>query len=137
MIHLTFENGIVLTMMGLTTTAVILFSNFYLCDNHRSKAYIQAQKVGEPGSQEYTIVLLEGLLADGVWPISFLGALMWTPLTLWFLEIPIKVHPFMILFFTTFSGSYFMWNFVIHHHVKIIVRSVTTYLRTLMHSKLE
>ena len=109
--------------------AILLISQFYICDGQYCRAFSQAKQRAPHGTKEYAAAVLGSLCADGLWPISYIGSAIITPLALWFIGVPITVLNFAILFFVSFAISHFMICFLVHHHVQFITNYITEYIR--------
>lgn len=118
----------IITFVILLVFAIAMLINFYVCDSQKCKAFDQARKQAIPGTKEYNIILLEEMYNDGIWPIPYIGAAILTPLSLWFLGLPINVRNFAILFFVSFVVIYFMFTFFGHHYVRPITKDVVKYI---------
>lgn len=114
----------IITFIVLLGLALFLMSMHYLCDSFNCKAFKEANAVAKPGTSQYTTILLREMFNDGIWPIPYIGAAILTPLSLWFIGIPISVVNFAILFFVSFVVIYFMLSFFGHHYL----RPITTYI---------
>lgn len=114
----------IITFIVLLGLSIFLLAMNYLCDSFNCKAFKEADGVAEPGTAEYTTILLREMFNDGIWPIPYIGAAILTPLSLWFMGIPISVINFAILFFVSFVVIYFMLSFFGHHYL----RPITTYI---------
>lgn len=118
----------IITFIVLLGLAIFLMSMNYLCDSHNCKAFKEADGVAEPGTAEYAETLLQETFNDGIWPIPYIGAAILTPLSLWFIGIPISVVNFAILFFVSFVTIYFMFSFFGHHYLRPITTYVSDYI---------
>lgn len=114
----------IITFIVLLGLAIFLMSMHYICDGGNCKAFKEADAVAQPGTPEYTTILLREMFNDGIWPIPYIGAAILTPLSLWFMGIRISVINFAILFFVSFVVIYFMLSFFGHHYL----RPITTYI---------
>lgn len=118
----------IITFVVLLVAAIWMLVNFYVCDNHSCKVFNDAGAVAEPGTQEYVIQLLDGLFGDGIWPVPYIGAAILTPISLWFMGIPITVRNYAILFFVSFATTYFIIGFFGHHYLRPIAEYVSDYV---------
>ena len=115
---------VIITFIVLLGLSIFLMAMNYICNGFNCKAFKEADGVAEPGTAEYTMILLREMFNDGIWPIPYIGAAILTPLSLWFIGIPISVINFAILFFVSFVVIYFMLSFFGHHYL----RPITTYI---------
>ena len=121
----------IITFIILLICALFMLNNFYICDSHSCKAFKQAGKVSSvKGTKEYVIALLGELCNDGIWPFPYIGASILTPLSLWFVGIPLTVKNFAIVFFVSFVVIYFMFTFFGHHYGKVIAKYTAEYIRS-------
>lgn len=120
----------IITFIVLLCASLFMLLNFYVCDTNNCKAFKQAENIAPRGTKQYTIALLGELCNDGIWPIPYIGAAILTPLSLWFLEIPLTVRNFAILFFVSFAVIYFMFSFFGHHYIKIVSGYTANYIKT-------
>lgn len=118
----------IITFVILLVASIWMLVNFYVCDGHSCKVFNDAGAVAEPGTQAYVIELLDGLFGDGIWPVPYIGAAILTPLSLWFMGVPITVRNYAILFFVSFATTYFIIGFFGHHYLKPIAEYVTEYV---------
>lgn len=109
--------------------SIFTLFQLYLCDDQNCKAFNQAKKKGQPGTKEYTIALLEELCGNTMWQLPYIGATLLTFLSLWFIECPITVRNFTILFLISFVVIYIVFCFFINHHIQFIVSYVNNYIR--------
>src|SRR3990167_8032625 len=101
----------------LLIVSVFLVTQFYLCDNKNCKAFRTAKSKAKPGSKEYAKILLEELCTDGLWPLPYFGAAILTPAIIWFIGCKVTPVTFGILFYVSFTVTYFIMSFFIHHYV--------------------
>ncbi len=118
----------IITFIALLILSVIIIINVYTCDNFNCKAFNEAAAVAEPGTPEYATTILWETFNDGIWPIPYIGAAILTPLSLWFLGMPITVLNFAILFFVSFVTIYFMFSFFGHHYLRPLTKYVADYI---------
>lgn len=118
----------VITFVLLLGASLLCLYNFYLCDSQTCKAFEVAEENATPGSKAYTIALLNELFDDGIWFMPFIGSAIATPLTLWFLGVPITILTFAVMFFVVFATMYFILSFIIHHYVDPIRNYVINYI---------
>lgn len=104
--------------------------NFYVCDSQNCKAFNCASQKGATGSKEYTLALLGELYNDGIWPLPYIGAAILTPLSLWFIGVPITVLTFAKVFLVSFIVIYFLFSFFGHHYIKFISLYVSNYIQS-------
>jgi hypothetical protein len=119
----------IIAFVILLMSSIFMLTQFYICDHENCKAFNQAEKKAPKGTKEYVIVLLNELYNDGIWPIPYIGASILTPLSLWFIGVPINVRNFAILFFVSFVVIYFMFTFFGHHYIKFISAYTSDYIR--------
>lgn len=112
----------------LLVASVWMLVSFYVCDSHNCKAFNDAGSQAEPGTKEYVQEVLYQEFNDGIWPIPYIGAAILTPLSLWFLQIPITILTFAILFFVSFVTIYFMLGFFGHHYINPITKYVSDWI---------
>lgn len=145
--------SLIIIFIILLASAIFMLVNFYICDRHACKAFVEAntrmediaiandptiQRSTEPikspmafqASAEYIIALMGELYNDGIWPIPYIGSAILTPLSLFIMKIPITVYNFTILFLISFFVIYSMLSFFGHHYVRIITGYVTENLRS-------
>ena len=125
-----FEILVVIAFWGLLAAALYMLITFYVCDHQTCKPFVQAGSAGPPGSQAYILSLLNEFGSDGMWPFPYIGAAILTPLSLWFVQIPITLKNFAIVFFTSFVIIYFMFAFFNHHYIRFISDYTEDYIRT-------
>jgi hypothetical protein len=113
----------------LLASAIYLLLNIYVCDSHKCKAFNYAETKGPPDTKRYIIALLGELCNDGIWPLPYIGAAILTPLSLWFIGMPMTVKNFAFLFFISFVVIYMMFSFFIHHYINIISRYTSENIR--------
>lgn len=109
----------------LLVASVYMLTQFYICDGHDCKTFIDAEKYGEEDDHDYVRSVIDGLGFDGVWPIPYIGAAILTPLALYLMRIPITTRNFGLLFFISFVIVYFMFTFYNHHYVKFVGRYIS------------
>lgn len=124
-----FEILVIIAFFTLLLASLFMLINFYVCDGHNCKAFKTANEEAPEGSKENILVLLAQLFNDGIWPIPYIGAAILTPLSLWFLSIPITMKTFGIMFFTSFVVVYFMFSFFGHHYLNPITTYVSEYIQ--------
>ena len=103
--------------------------DFYVCDSHNCKAFDQAAKKGERGTEEYVLALLGEFGNDGIWPLPYIGAAILTPISLWFIGDKITVKNYAIVFFVSFFVFYALLAFFMHHYAKFISKYVQEYIQ--------
>lgn len=118
----------IITFIVLLILAIVILLGIYICDSMHCKAFSEAAAVAEPGTAEYATTILWETFNDGIWPIPYIGAAILTPLSLWFMGIPITVLNFAILFFVSFVTIYFMFSFFGHHYLRPLTRYVSEYI---------
>lgn len=118
----------VITFFILLAASLFMLTEFYICDNQKCKAFNDAGSVAEPGTKEYVVDLLDNTFADGLWPLPYIVAAILTPLSLWFMGIPITIKTFAILFFISFASMFFILGFLVHHYVNPITDYVESYV---------
>ena len=119
----------IVTFVLLLGTAIYLLVTVYVCDGEKCKPFIEASYKGEKGSKEYVLSLLNEFHNDGIWPFPYIGAAILTPLFLWFVNVPINVRNFAIVFVTSFLVIYFLFSFMEHHYAHYITGYVSDYVR--------
>ena len=119
----------IIAFIILLGAACFMLVNFYICDSFSCKAFDEAGNKAEKGTKAYAIALLTELYNDGIWPIPYIGAAILTPISLWFIGIPITVRNFAIMFFVSFVTIYFMITFFGHHYIRIISNYSIEYIR--------
>ena len=122
------------TLLTISYICLLLFSfvmlfKFYTCDNHTCKAFIDAENSATVGTKKYYIELLNNIFNDGVWCFPFVGASISTLLCFWFLNIPITLNNFGLLFFVTFCVVYFSFAYFGYHYVKVITEFIGLYMK--------
>jgi hypothetical protein len=118
----------IITFVALLILAIILIITVYICDSTHCKAFNEAAAVAEPGTPDYATTILWETFNDGIWPIPYIGAAILTPLSLWFMGVPITVLNFAILFFVSFVTIYFMFSFFGHHYLRPLTHYVSDYI---------
>lgn len=118
-----------LCFLAVLIFAIIMISTFYICDNGNCRAFERAAEAGPTGSTEYDIALLSGFYQDGMWPLPFIGASILSAISIWFLQVPVTLRNFGILFFVSFAVIYFTFLFFGHHFVVLIAKEVIKQLR--------
>jgi hypothetical protein len=119
----------IIAFIVLLGAAIFMLVNFYVCDSHNCKAFNEAADKAPVDTKAYMIALMGELYNDGIWPIPYIGASILTPLSLWFIGIPITVRNFAIMFFVSFVTIYFMLTFFGHHYIRIISNYTIEYIR--------
>lgn len=119
----------IIAFVVLLAAACYMLISFYVCDSHNCKAFDEAANKAPVGTKSYIIALMGELYNDGIWPIPYIGASILTPLSLWFIGIPITVRNFAIMFFVSFVTIYFMLTFFGHHYIRIISNYTIEYIR--------
>jgi hypothetical protein len=120
----------IITFIVLLGASIFMLLNFYVCDSQNCKAFKIAGNKAPEDTKEYVIALLGELGNDGIWPLPYIGAAILTPLSLWFIGIPITVVNFAILFFVSFVIMYFMFSFYNHHYIKFIARYTAEFIQS-------
>lgn len=124
-----FINGAaIFFFLSILVIALLLIYNIYLCDGQTCKPFTIASNTGVRGSREYTISIVNSIYDDGIWPFPYIAAAILTPLSLWFLNVPITIQNFAIMFFTSFAVIYFIFSFLGHHYVRYLTGYVTSYI---------
>lgn len=118
----------IITFVILLVAALWMLAEFYICDAQTCKAFKEADEKGDRGTKSYVLALLNETFNDGMWPLPYIGAAILTPLSLWFLGLPITVRNFAILFFVSFATTYFIMAFFGHHYIRPIVDYVSDYV---------
>ena len=118
----------IITFIVLLGLCIYLLAMNYICDSNNCKAFKEADAVAEPGTAQYATTILQETFNDGIWPIPYIGAAILTPLSLWFMGVPITVLNFAILFFVSFVTIYFMFSFFGHHYLRPLTRYVSEYI---------
>ncbi|CAH6419981.1 Hypothetical protein HVR_LOCUS1038 [uncultured virus] len=124
----TLEILSVIAFFVLLLAGIFMLVSFYICDSYNCKAFDTANTKGETGSKAYVLTLLGEMYNDGIWPIPYIGSAIATPLSLWFLGVPMTVKNFAIVFFVVFSVIYFMFSFFGHHYIRPIGGYVADYI---------
>lgn len=120
----------IIAFVILLIASVYMLVSFYVCDSQQCKAFKQAEDTAPRGSKEYAITLLGELYNDGIWPFPYIGAAILTPLSLWFIGVPITVKNFAIVFLVSFITIYFLFSFFGHHYVRFVSSYVANYIQT-------
>lgn len=107
----------IITFFVLLFSAIYMLVDFYVCDNYNCKPFNDAATTSPTGTSEYVVSLLNNTYSDGIWSIPYIGAAILTPLSLWFMRVPITVLNFAILFFISFATIYFLFAFFGHHYI--------------------
>lgn len=118
--ELWIEPFAVVAFFVLLASALFMLWSFYICDNDSCKVFTDAGNDAPPGSKDYVLSLLNNTFRDGIWPLPYIGATILTPLSLWFLRVPITVLNFAIVFFISFATTYFVFAFFGHHYIRPI-----------------
>ena len=119
----------VIAFFVLLAASFYMLISFYICDSFNCKAFNTAKNKGQPGSKEYVVTLMNEMYNDGIWPVPYIGSAIATPLSLWFLGIPMTVRAFAVMFFVIFVVIYFMFVFFGHHYIRPISGYVSEYIR--------
>lgn len=118
----------IITFIVLLLSSIYMLIDFYVCDSQNCKIFKQAGKTAEPGTKQYVLTLLRELYYDGIWPFPYIGAAILTPLSLWFIRVPITVLNFAIVFFTSFVTIYFLFSFFGHHYIRYVATYTYDYI---------
>ena len=122
------DTFIVVSYFGLLIFAIVILSNFYMCDSHNCKAFIDAKEKYPVGTKKYYSDLLNNVYGDGFWCFPYRGASILSFLSFWFLNIPNTLYNFGLLFFVSFCVIYFTYAYLGHHHIKIINDYIASYI---------
>ena len=119
----------IIAFVVLLAASVWMLIDFYVCDNQDCKAFVQAEKAAPRASKQYVLTLLKELYNDGIWPFPYIGAAILTPLSLWFINAPITVQNFAIVFLVSFITIYFLFSFFGHHYVRFVSLYTSNYIQ--------
>jgi hypothetical protein len=119
----------IIAFVVLLLASIWMLIDFYVCDNQDCKAFIQAEKVAPRATKKYVLALLNELYNDGIWPFPYIGAAILTPLSLWFINAPITVQNFAIVFLVSFVTIYFLFSFFGHHYVRFVSIYTSKYIQ--------
>jgi hypothetical protein len=118
----------IIAFIILLAASIYMLVSFYVCDNQTCKAFKQAENIAPRDTKEYVLSLLNELYNDGIWPFPYIGAAILTPLSLWFIGVPITVKTFAIVFLVSFIVIYFLFSFFGHHYIKFVSSYVSNYI---------
>lgn len=123
----------IIVFVILLAASIYMLYNFYVCDRQQCKIFKQTDDKNYPSgrdNKEYVLDVLNELYSDGIWPLPYIGASILTPLSLWFIGIPITVKNFAIMFVVSFIVIYFLFSFFGHHYIRFVTNYVSHYIQT-------
>jgi len=119
----------IITFIILLAASIWMLMNFYVCDSQTCKPFNESQDKAPKGTKTYVLSLLNELCQDGIWPLPYIGAAILTPLSLWFVNVPITVKSFALVFFISFFTIYFLFSFFGHHYIRYISAYTSDYIQ--------
>ena len=75
--------GIIVVVL-LIALALFFVYTFYVCDSLTCVPFKNSNEEAVPGTLEYDILLLQNTFEEGIWPIPFLGGIVISLMSIWF-----------------------------------------------------
>lgn len=112
--------ALIITFAILLIAAIYILVTFFVCDNHRCKAYVDADfdATGDRGR------LGVEALNQSIWALAFVGGAIAMGLILTFGRMPMDIINCSIVFFISFVVIYFILSFYIHHFIRPVIDSL-------------
>lgn len=123
-----YEYVAILAWVLLLIAALFMLYSFYICDSEGCKAFKQSCNI--TCQKDKTIAVLNALGNDGMWCFAFIGSSILSFLVLWFLQHPVIVREYAIIFLTQFLVIYVLFAFYNHHYIKPIKNYAIKYINS-------
>ena len=122
----------IITFLIFLIVAVYMTINFYVCDRHLCKPYIDASAYKSEGEQAQA--LLNSAFGDGMWPLAYLAGALIAGIYMLLFPGQVTLQIFGISFLVSFVVVYFVLMLLAHHYLRPIVDTVDSYIDGTMSS---